>query len=203
MPSQRHPSTPAAEPAAGYSVPPEVTSAMQQLRHAGAINGCALCRGSQLLVNWLPYTRRRAQLVLGAVHELAVLLRKHDRQPHLIRFELENGGLVAVLRGELRLILLHADPREAAIIGAAGSAFMIDLDDLWRRSSDWSDQIDPHAGDSSPPTIAPLAPQASKPAPKPVPVAPEPSSGQLGRIIHPDRTHTWFRGAPQHRATSE
>ncbi len=205
--------TPDPPAAADAGVPTEVTAAMQLLRHAGAINGCALCRGSQLLVNWLPYTARRAQHVLGALHELVILLRKHDRQPKLFRFELEKGGLVAVLRGDLRLILLHADPREALMIGAAGSAFMLDLDHLWRRPSDWSDQIDSHSIDppSGEPLFSkpPLAPAPSlpttvaPPTPKPVPIAPEPSSGQLGRIIHPDRTHIWFRGAPQHRSDAD
>lgn len=184
--------------------PPAVIEALEQLRHAGAVNGIALGRSSTLLLNWLPYTRDRAQTTLAIIHELTLLLRKHDRDPRLLHFRLENGGIIAAVLGQLRLILLHADPREAPVIGAAASAMLADIDQLWR-----DPPIPRKTAKPSPPQSEPLdetvlprpeTPVVSiKPIAKTVPIVPEPSD-QLGRIIHPDRTHTWFRGAPQHRA---
>lgn len=181
-------------------VPEAVSEAMQRLRYAGAINGLMLCRSTTPLVQWFPYPDSRTQATVSIIHELTLLLRNHERRPDSYLFRLREGCILALVNHDLRLILLHSDPRETVTIRAIASTVIDDLEQLLpspTRAAPRDPSPKPAHSVPSEKTD-PKSSAEALPETAPIPIAPEPSS-KLGRIIHPDRTHTWFRGAPKLR----
>lgn len=109
------------------NITPSLRSALERLRHGGAVNGILLGWRRQVLINALPFEEFRAEKLLQATHDL----RDHfssggDRLAHTFWFGFDSCHALVIHRGECTLIILHVRAEEADFLRRVGQTFLDD-----------------------------------------------------------------------------
>ena len=109
------------------NITPSLRSALERLRHGGAVNGILLGWRRQVLINALPFEEFRAEKLLRATHDL----RDHfssggDRLAHTFWFGFDSCHALVIHRGECTLVILHVRAEEADFLRRAGQTFLDD-----------------------------------------------------------------------------
>jgi hypothetical protein len=109
------------------NITPSLRSALERLRHGGAVNGILLGWRRQVLINALPFEEFRAEKLLLATHDL----RDHfssggDRLAHTFWFGFDICHALVIHRGECTLVILHVRAEEADFLRRAGQTFLDD-----------------------------------------------------------------------------
>ncbi len=127
------------------NIAPSLRSALERLRHGGAVNGLLLGWRRQVLVNALPFEPYRAEKLLFTISDMQDHFRSGgDRQPNVFWFGFETCHALVIHRGECVLVILHARAEEADFLRRCGETFLEDsqllIDSLLQPSSEMDDQ---------------------------------------------------------------
>jgi hypothetical protein len=108
-------------------IAPSLRSALERLRHGGAVNGLLLGWRRQVLVNALPFEPFRAEKLLQVIGDMRDHFRSGgDRLPNVFWFGYETCHVLAIYRGECVLVILHARAEEADFLRRTGETFLED-----------------------------------------------------------------------------
>jgi hypothetical protein len=106
---------------------PSLRSALERLKHAGAVNGLLLGWRRQILIHLLPYEDFRAEralhMLLDAVGHFAS---GGDRQVKSLWFGYQGVFALALFRGETTLLILHTKAAEVDFLRSAATTFLDD-----------------------------------------------------------------------------
>ncbi len=109
------------------TITPSLRSALERLKHGGAVNGLLLGWRRQILINLLPFEEFRAERLLQAVHDAhAHFSSGGDRDVKSFWFGYEGVFVLALLQGECLLITLHTHASEVDFLRRAGLTFLDD-----------------------------------------------------------------------------
>lgn len=109
------------------TITPSLRSALERLKHAGAVNGQLLVWRRQILINLLPFEEFRAERLLQAVHDArAHFASGGDRNVNTFWFGYEGVFVLALFQGECLLITLHTHASEVDFLRRAGLTFLED-----------------------------------------------------------------------------
>ncbi|WP_395739758.1 hypothetical protein [Prosthecobacter sp.] len=109
------------------SITPSLRSALERLKHAGAVNGLLLCWRRQILINLLPFEEFRAERLLQALHDArAHFASGGDRDVKTFWFGYEGVFVLALFQGECLLITLHSHASEVDFLRRVGLTFLED-----------------------------------------------------------------------------
>ena len=100
-------------------IAPSLRSALERLKHAGAVNGICLAWRRQVLINLLPYEDFRADKLMHALHDAHEHFAGGGHEVQTFWFGFEGVHLLALRRGDCSLIVLHARAFEADFIAGA------------------------------------------------------------------------------------
>jgi hypothetical protein len=113
------------------NITPSLRSALERLRHGGAVNGILLGWRRQVLINALPFEEFRAEKLLLATHDLRDHFRSGgDRLAHTFWFGFESCHALVIHQGECTLVILHVRTEEADFLRRAGQTFLDDCQRL-------------------------------------------------------------------------
>jgi hypothetical protein len=105
---------------------PSLRSALERLKHAGAVNGICLGWRRQVLVSLLPFENYRAEKLIHAVQDA----REHYAQGghDVQQFWFGYDGVFALVSfsGDASLVLLHSRAVEIDFLAKAASVFLND-----------------------------------------------------------------------------
>ena len=107
-------------------IAPSLRSALERLKHAGAVNGICLAWRRQVLVNLLPYEDFRAENLVHAVHDAHEHFAGGGREVKTFWFGFEGVHVLALRRGECSLIVLHSRAVEADFMAQAAEVLLDD-----------------------------------------------------------------------------
>lgn len=96
------------------------------LRRAGSVFGVLFHEGEQQLFSDLAYTPDRIEEFTGILDDISHYFEQESRAPEALSFSYDGGNIVVLLRGALRLVVLHHNADEADFIATAGEAFLKD-----------------------------------------------------------------------------
>jgi hypothetical protein len=109
------------------SITPSLRSALERLKHGGAVNGLLLCWRRQILINLLPFEEFRAERLLQALHDArAHFASGGDRSVNTFWFGYEGVFVQALFQGECLLITLHSHASEVDFLRRVGLTFLED-----------------------------------------------------------------------------
>ncbi|MFO1486618.1 MAG: hypothetical protein U1F71_24875 [Verrucomicrobiaceae bacterium] len=109
------------------TITPSLRSALERLKHGGAVNGLLLGWRRQILINLLPFEEFRAERLLQSVHDA----RAHfgsggDRDVGTFWFGYEGVFVLGLFRDECLLLVLHTHASEVDFLRRAGLTFLDD-----------------------------------------------------------------------------
>jgi len=107
-------------------IAPSLRSALERLKHAGAVNGVCLAWRRQVLVNLLPYEDFRADKLMHSLHDAHEHFAGGGREVQTFWFGYEGVHVLALRRGECSLLVLHSRAFEADFIAKAGEVLLDD-----------------------------------------------------------------------------
>ena len=107
-------------------IAPSLRSALERLKHAGAVNGICLAWRRQVLINLLPYEDFRADKLMHALHDAHEHFAGGGHEVQTFWFGFEGVHLLALRRGDCSLIVLHARAFEADFIAGAAEVLLDD-----------------------------------------------------------------------------
>ncbi len=108
------------------TITPSLRSALERLKHAGAVNGLCLGWRRQVLVNLLPYEEFRAERVLHMLLDAHDHFKGGGRKVESLWFGYEGVHLLAIFHGECVLIVLHSRASDVDFLNRAGMTFLED-----------------------------------------------------------------------------
>lgn len=108
-------------------ITPSLRSALERLKHAGAVNGIILGWRRQILLNLLPYEEFRADRLLQNIHDA----RDHfssggDRQVGTFWFGYDVCHVLVCFKHDCSLVILHTRADEADFLKRAAETFLED-----------------------------------------------------------------------------
>jgi hypothetical protein len=109
------------------NITPSLRSALERLKHAGAVNGLLLGWRRQILLNLMPYEEFRAERLLQTVHDG----RDHfssggDRNAETFWFGYDVCHALVCFRGDCTLVILHTRAEEGDFLKRAAETFLED-----------------------------------------------------------------------------
>ena len=107
-------------------IAPSLRSALERLKHAGAVNGICLAWRRQVLVNLLPYEDFRAENLTHAVQDAHDHFAGGGREVKTFWFGFEGVHVLALRRGDTGLLVLHTRAFEVDFIAAAAEVLLDD-----------------------------------------------------------------------------
>lgn len=109
------------------TITPSLRSALERLKHAGAVNGQLLAWRRQILINLLPFEEFRAERLLQAIYDARAHFNSGgDRNVGTFWFGYEGVFVLALLQGECLLVTLHTHAAEVDFLRRAGLTFLDD-----------------------------------------------------------------------------
>lgn len=109
------------------TITPSLRSALERLKHAGAVNGLLLGWRRQILINLLPFEEFRAERLLHVLHDAqAHFASGGDRDVKTFWFGYEGVFVLALIQGECLLVTLHTQAAEVDFLRRAGLTFLED-----------------------------------------------------------------------------
>lgn len=129
------------------SVTPTLRSAMERLKHAGAINGLLLGWRRSVVANLLPFEAHRAEKLLEAVQDARDHFASGEREVETFWFGFEDVFMLASMRGDLTLVMLHSHGHEVDFLHHVGETFLDDAQLLI------DEVLKPAGGTESPPPV--------------------------------------------------
>lgn len=109
------------------TITPSLRSALERLKHAGAVNGQLLAWRRQILINLLPFEEFRVERLLQAIYDARAHFNSGgDRNVGTFWFGYEGVFVLALLQGECLLLTLHTQASEVDFLRRAGLTFLDD-----------------------------------------------------------------------------
>lgn len=108
------------------TITPSLRSALERLKHAGAVNGVCLVWRRQLLVNLLPFEEFRAERVMQAIEDARDHFNGGDRKAHALWFGFDGIYVLGRFFKDATLIVLHARAEEVDFINTVAATFLDD-----------------------------------------------------------------------------
>jgi hypothetical protein len=105
---------------------PTLRSALERLKHGGAVNGIALAHRRQLLTQLMPYEPFRVEKLVDTLHDAREHFSAGGRKVQNFWFGYDGVHVLACFRQDTLLILLHADSREADFLCKAAHTLLSD-----------------------------------------------------------------------------
>lgn len=154
---------------------------LSALRNAGTVSGLCLTRGTEVLINMLPYSDRRVEDLASVIDDVFYYFENSRRDVDQFAFGFDGANMVVVTEGDFRLLIVHLLADEIDFIAKAARAFLIDFQlglfaeelDARNAAGDSSAEETPESADETPseaaepedreetsstPVIRPLAP---------------------------------------------
>lgn len=107
-------------------IAPSLRSSIERLKHAGSVNGLCLGWRRQVLVNLLPFGEFRAERVMHMLVDAREHYAGGGRTVETLWFGYEGVNLLAVMRGECTLVILHSRATDVDFLAHAGLTFLSD-----------------------------------------------------------------------------
>jgi hypothetical protein len=136
------------------TITPSLRSALERLKHAGAVNGILLGWRRQILLNLLPYEDFRAERALQALLDARGHYAGGEREVRTFWFGYEGVFALALFHGESTLLVLHTMAAEVDFLRKAARTFLEDtqllVDALLNPAEDARDDTVPLGPDGTP-----------------------------------------------------
>lgn len=108
------------------AVTPTLRAAMERLKHAGSVNGLLLGWRRSVLVNLLPYQDHRAERLMEALRGAEAHFASGEREIETFWFGYDDVYLLAVMKGDIVLVILHSHGHEVDFLHQVSETFMED-----------------------------------------------------------------------------
>lgn len=109
------------------TITPSLRSALERLKHAGAVNGILLGWRRQVLLNLLPNEDFRAERLLQTVHDAQNHFASGgDRLVNTFWFGYDTCHALVVFRKECTLVILHTRAEEGDFLRRSAQTFLDD-----------------------------------------------------------------------------
>ena len=105
---------------------PSLRSALERLKHAGAVNGICLAWRRQTLASLLPYEDFRTEKLIHAVREAREHFATGGHNVETFWFGFEGVHLLATFRGDCLLIVLHSAAADVEFLASVSMTFLND-----------------------------------------------------------------------------
>ena len=105
---------------------PSLRSALERLKHGGAVNGLCLGWRRQVLINLLPFEGFRAEKLVHVMQEVREHFGSGGREVETFWFGYEGVNVLLCFQGECSLAVLHSRPVEADFLAHAAKVFLSD-----------------------------------------------------------------------------
>ena len=105
---------------------PSLRSALERLKHAGAINGLCLAWHRQVLINLLPYEDFRAEKLIHALRDARDHFASGGHEVETFWFGFEGVHLLATQHADCMLVMLHTVAAEVEFLAGASATFLAD-----------------------------------------------------------------------------
>ncbi|MBL9131974.1 MAG: hypothetical protein JNG86_12285 [Verrucomicrobiaceae bacterium] len=136
------------------TITPSLRSALERLKHAGAVNGMLLGWRRQILINLLPYEDFRAERALQVLLDGHGHFASGERDVRTFWFGFEGVYALALFQGECTLLILHTHAAEVDFLRKSARTFLDDtqllIDALLHPSEDARDDTVPLSEDGTP-----------------------------------------------------
>jgi len=100
---------------------------LSALRNAGTVSGLCLTRGTEALINMLPYSDQRMEELAAVLDDVFYYFESSHREVDQFALGFDGANLVVVTEGEFRLLVVHLLSEEVDFIAKAARAFLIDF----------------------------------------------------------------------------
>jgi len=108
------------------TITPSLRSALERLKHGGAVNGILLGWRRQILLNMLPYEDFRAERVLQSMLDARGHYATGERDVRTFWFGFEGVFALALFHGDCTLLILHTQAAEVDFLRKAAHTFLED-----------------------------------------------------------------------------
>ena len=105
---------------------PSLRSALERLKHSGAVNGVCLGWRRQVLVNMLPFEGFRAEKLVHSMQDAREHFDSGGREIETFWFGFDGVYVLVCFHGECSLAVLHSRPVEVDFIAHAAKVFLSD-----------------------------------------------------------------------------
>lgn len=107
-------------------IAPSLRASIERLKHAGDVNGLCLGWRRQVLVNLLPFGEFRAERVMHMLVDAREHYAGGGRAVETLWFGYQGVHLLAVMRGDCTLVILHSRAADVDFLAHAGLTFLSD-----------------------------------------------------------------------------
>jgi hypothetical protein len=108
------------------TVTPSLRSAMERLKHAGSVNGLLLGWRRSVLVNLLPFEPHRVERLMETLQDAQTHFASGEREVETFWFGYDDVFLLAILKGDLTLVMLHSHGHEVDFLHRVAETFFDD-----------------------------------------------------------------------------
>jgi hypothetical protein len=105
---------------------PSLRSALERLKHAGAVNGLCLAWRRQILINLMPFQDFRVEQAVHAMQEAREHYAGGGHDVQCFWFGFDGVHMLGCFHGECALLVLHTRAVEVDFISRAAAAFLED-----------------------------------------------------------------------------
>jgi hypothetical protein len=105
---------------------PTLRSALERLKHGGAVNGLALAFRRQPLCSLMPFEPFRVERLIDTLHDAREHFAAGGRRVQTFWFGYDGVHVLGCFRGETLLIVLHADSRDVDFLASAAETLLED-----------------------------------------------------------------------------
>jgi hypothetical protein len=100
---------------------------LSALRNAGTVSGLCLIRGTEVLINMLPFSDHRVEETASVIDDVFYYFESSHREVDQFAFGFDGANMVVVTEGDFRLLVIHMLAEEVDFIAKAARAFLIDF----------------------------------------------------------------------------
>lgn len=108
------------------TITPSLRSALERLRHAGAVSGICLGWRRQLLTSLLPFEEFRAERIIQAVEDARDHFSTGDRNAQSVWFGFDGVFVLARFFKDTTLVVLHTRAEEVDFLNSVAATFLDD-----------------------------------------------------------------------------
>lgn len=105
---------------------PSLRSALERLKHGGAVNGLCLGWRRQVLINLLPFESYRAEKLVHVMQEAREHFGTGGREVETFWFGFESLHVLLCFQGDCSLAVLHCRAVESDALAHAAKVFLAD-----------------------------------------------------------------------------